>query len=503
MNKLRLKTLILGIGVISSVGLVHMSAKTTPANQQTKNITLLANHVSESAYACVVNGNGNLVLTNANGNITGYVSVGQMLVVKGHSNGKTLVRVEETGVTGYINNANMLNITSGTNQELVKMNRKGHIINVSSDVHVRQNATMDSTVLANISDNTNITITGKQGNWYRVNVNGIKGFIFGEYVSQGATTNGGVVKVNITKVNPNNIKDNNINKIVKVSSSVSSPVAKASNNNPVKATSTSTNKVTGNTTKTTPAVKHEDKTAPAVKHDDKTTPAVKHDDKTAPAVKHDDKTTPAVKHDDKTTPAVKPVVKPVVKPTVNHEDKTTPAVKPVVKPAVKPVVKPVVKHENKTIKVGSQEFNQLLSNDLFAKINQFRKQQGGQALVQNNVLQSMANWKANNCVEHNYCQHLDPQGQYTYQVKQFENVNFNTYEENLCETNIQDFSNDGYVNKAIIEQISNQLFNALINSPAHRNNILNKQVNETAIQTGVMKNGNIVMVQEFGSDVSW
>lgn len=95
MKRSKILSLILGVGMIGavSVGLAP-TAKTQGQTTGTQNVRVLTNRTTNKGFACVVNGNGSLVLTNANGETTGYVSVGQMLSIKGQANGKTLVTVQ-------------------------------------------------------------------------------------------------------------------------------------------------------------------------------------------------------------------------------------------------------------------------------------------------------------------------------------------------------------------------------------------------------------------------
>ncbi len=202
MKKIQLSSLILGLGLIGSMGLGVVHTQTSSSATNVKNVRLLVN----SRHACVINGNGDLSLTNANGQVIGYVSVGEMLTLGQSSNKKTFVTVQETGETGYLANSNIKNITSAVGENLVKTNRKGSVINVSTILHVRANATMDSQVLTDLTNNTNLTITGKIGNWYQVNVNGVKGYIFDEYIAEGS------INQNNTITNSNKIKETSTSK---------------------------------------------------------------------------------------------------------------------------------------------------------------------------------------------------------------------------------------------------------------------------------------------------
>lgn len=239
MKKIQLSSLILGLGLIGSMGLGVVHTQTSSTATNVKNVRLLVN----SRHACVINGNGDLSLTNANGQVIGYVSVGEMLTLGQSSNEKTFVTVQETGETGYLANSNIKNITSAVGENLVKTNRKGSVINVSTILHVRANATMDSQVLTNLTNNTNLTITGKVGNWYQVNVNGVEGYIFDEYIAEGS------INQNNTITNSNKIKETSTSKenetvSNKENKTVSNNTDVLNNNNPTIQKSNSSDKKT-------------------------------------------------------------------------------------------------------------------------------------------------------------------------------------------------------------------------------------------------------------------
>lgn len=234
MKKIQLSSLILGLGLIGSMGLGVVHTQTSSTATNVKNVRLLVN----SRHACVINGNGDLSLTNANGQVIGYVSVGEMLTLGQSSNEKTFVTVQETGETGYLANSNIKNITSAVGENLVKTNRKGSVINVSTILHVRANATMDSQVLTNLTNNTNLTITGKIGNWYQVNVNGIKGYIFDEYIAESS------INQNNTITNSNKIKETSTSKENKTVSNNTDILNNNNNNNSTIQKSNSSHKKT-------------------------------------------------------------------------------------------------------------------------------------------------------------------------------------------------------------------------------------------------------------------
>ncbi len=173
-------------GVVLGGSAIH-NVKTTNDNTKVVNKVLLAAPSSTvGERAVVVNtDNSPLVLysnASANSTITSYISVGEMLTIQSAGNDFYKVKVQETGAVGYISANNIQIITSGVNDTYNAINKKGYIINVSSVVNLRANATMNSNVLAKLTNNTKINVLGKQGQWYKVNCNGTVGYIYQEYV---------------------------------------------------------------------------------------------------------------------------------------------------------------------------------------------------------------------------------------------------------------------------------------------------------------------------------
>ena len=171
----------------------HKHATSTQNKQTTKvtkNEVLLANANHKMVTnAMVVNGNGNLVLRsqgNKNGKIVSNLSVGEMLKIQSYSQNWYKVTVQETGSTGYISADNLRLIESGVNATPVEMNNNGQVINVSSSLNVRENATMASSVIDSLSNGNQVKVIAKQGEWYKINVNGTIGYVYGEYLNIGS-----------------------------------------------------------------------------------------------------------------------------------------------------------------------------------------------------------------------------------------------------------------------------------------------------------------------------
>ncbi len=213
MGTLVLSGALVGVNTINNVNRVNENTKVV-------NKVLLANPSStEGERAVVVNtDNSPLVLyssANSNSTITSYISVGEMLTILNSGDNFYNVKVQETGAIGYISAHNLQIITSGVSDSYKAINKQGYIINVSSRVNLRSNATMSSNILAKLSNNTKINVLGKQGEWYKVNCNGTVGYIYQEYVGIDISKSNNVKTNKITnKTNSSDIKQ--INKAVKI-----------------------------------------------------------------------------------------------------------------------------------------------------------------------------------------------------------------------------------------------------------------------------------------------
>lgn len=185
MNKKNVASLVAVAAVATSIGANATVNKGVEKNN--KNKVLLSNNISKNneKSAVVVNGNDSLVLrsTPDNKSVISYLSVGEMLTIKDKVGNYYEVVVEETGAIGYINIKNAEIIESGVNDSLEKVNEEGDVINVTNIVRIREQATMNSKVIALLHNGDKLDIAGRQGQWYEVNYEGEKGFVYFEYIN--------------------------------------------------------------------------------------------------------------------------------------------------------------------------------------------------------------------------------------------------------------------------------------------------------------------------------
>ena len=249
---------LMGLIATATIG----TAIATPAIINGQNTTKVVNKVlmvnnksnSSTNEAVVINGNSKMslyALSNGSG-IVSNLSTGEMLTILGQAqNGYCKVKVQETGAIGYISVANMQNILNGTNDTFTQLSGNGQVINVSSNVRIRSNPAIGNNIIGHLTNGTILNILGKQGQWYKINVNGQTGFIYEEYVSTNITSNSQSVTNNVninsgnTNISSTNVSNSNSssnvnsnkhvkNVAVRTKSSATSNVNEVSNSNKTK-----------------------------------------------------------------------------------------------------------------------------------------------------------------------------------------------------------------------------------------------------------------------------
>ena len=220
MGSLMLSGALIGVNDINNINRVNDNTKIV------NKVLLAAPSSTVGKRAVVVNtDNSPLVLyskASGSSNITSYISVGEMLTIESSGDNFYKVKVQETGAVGYISAHNLQIIASGVNEPYSAVNKEGYIINVSSRVNLRANATMHSNILAKLSNNTKINVLGKQGQWYKVNCDGTVGYIYEEYI--------GLTNTNLKISNGNKSTDTSSHTTIKTKSSDTSKILSNINN---------------------------------------------------------------------------------------------------------------------------------------------------------------------------------------------------------------------------------------------------------------------------------
>ncbi|WP_338597402.1 SH3 domain-containing protein [Clostridium baratii] len=163
--------------------------------------TSVIGSLGRNAKVTITGEQGNFFKINYNGR-TGYVS-------------KDYVKVSYDTKTIYQNvtpeKPKTNNKTNNTNKPVNNNSKKIGVINVHTYLNVRSGASTRTSVIGSLGRNANVTITGEQGNFYRIDYKGRSGYVSKDYVSVKNVSN------NTNKVN-NNSNKTNTQKTVQVSS---------------------------------------------------------------------------------------------------------------------------------------------------------------------------------------------------------------------------------------------------------------------------------------------
>ena len=189
----------------------------------------------------VISKEGSLKLLNPQlGSVFSNVSVGEMATINNGNidNGYYKVTIHETGDVGYLKSSDVQEIHNYPDSHLTSLNEDGSIVNVSYAVNVRQGAGLNTDVLTTLHNGKNVKVIGKQGEWYKVQVDGITGYIYQEYISINKTVNKDTHTSSLTNKTINNYASSLISK------TVNKDASNSTNKTINKDTSNSTNKIT-------------------------------------------------------------------------------------------------------------------------------------------------------------------------------------------------------------------------------------------------------------------
>lgn len=84
--------------------------------------------------------------------------------------------------SGSSSNTGNSSSTTDSNNSSQTMNAVGIVTNVSSNLRVRKQPSSDAVVLGYLLNNDKVNITGKEGNWYKINFKGSVGYVSADYV---------------------------------------------------------------------------------------------------------------------------------------------------------------------------------------------------------------------------------------------------------------------------------------------------------------------------------
>ena len=142
-----------------------------------------------------------VAIKNNNGKIVGYTNPYDGIDVREFNKDVCNVTTQ-FGLKGNVEKKDLQFIKSDLNEQFESMNEDGHVVNVTTGLNLREKATTDSNIIGSLENNTNVKIIGKQGDWYKISVDGKEGFVYSSFVDEGKNIDNNKNKSSNEKVAP-------------------------------------------------------------------------------------------------------------------------------------------------------------------------------------------------------------------------------------------------------------------------------------------------------------
>ncbi|WP_415297178.1 SH3 domain-containing protein [Clostridium perfringens] len=178
MKRKKLSIFILSAAIVTSSVSYGMTAKADEV-KETKGYNYNVNLSEQKAVA-----NNKISVKKVNGEILGYANPFTMLQIL-NMNGKTVEIITQSGLRGYVDANEFTLVESAVNDKLIEKNIEGHVTNVSTVLNLRKEPRIGAEIINRLLNNTKVNILGKQGSWYKIELNGQKGYVYGMFLNEG------------------------------------------------------------------------------------------------------------------------------------------------------------------------------------------------------------------------------------------------------------------------------------------------------------------------------
>ena len=178
MKRKKLSIFILSAAIVTSSVSYGMTAKADEV-KETKVYNYNVNLSEQKAVA-----NNKISVKKVNGEILGYANPFTMLQIL-NMNGKTVEIITQSGLRGYVDANEFTLVESAVNDKLIEKNIEGHVTNVSTVLNLRKEPKIGAEIINRLLNNTKVNILGKQGSWYKIELNGQKGYVYGMFLNEG------------------------------------------------------------------------------------------------------------------------------------------------------------------------------------------------------------------------------------------------------------------------------------------------------------------------------
>ena len=179
MKRKKLSIFILSAAIVTSSVSYGMAAKADEV-KETKGYNYNVNLSEQKGVA-----NNKISVKKVNGEILGYANPFTMLQIL-NMNGKTVEVITQSGLRGYVDADEFTLVESAVNDKLIEKNIEGHVTNVSTALNLRKEPRIGAEIIDRLLNNTKVNILGKQGSWYKIELNGQKGYVYGMFLNEGA-----------------------------------------------------------------------------------------------------------------------------------------------------------------------------------------------------------------------------------------------------------------------------------------------------------------------------
>lgn len=100
-------------------------------------------------------------------------------------------QIQYNDIVGYVFEDYVDEISAGSSSTTYDVIYTGTVYDAAPNLRVRSGASLDSTIIGYVLDNSTVSIVAVEGSWYKIQYNGGYGYVSADYVSIGSTSNGG------------------------------------------------------------------------------------------------------------------------------------------------------------------------------------------------------------------------------------------------------------------------------------------------------------------------
>ena len=172
MQRKKLKKIIAISGVVGTI----LAVKTVPASATEVNSGISVASISKGQ---VVNVTSTLRIresASTSSSVLGTMRNGSTFDIISKSG--SWYQIKYNGITGYVHGDYVKEIAASSS-----ISTKGKVYNVSTNLRVRSGASTSSSILGYLTNNTEVTIVGSEGKWYKIQYNSGYGYVSKEYIT--------------------------------------------------------------------------------------------------------------------------------------------------------------------------------------------------------------------------------------------------------------------------------------------------------------------------------